>query len=634
MRDFRTCVVEKLEPRALFAAGALDPSFGQGGRLVVQFPGSEVISVVRDRALQPDGKIVISGETPDPGAGVGGTDFAIGRLNPDGTPDTTFGGGDGVVVVHDAGNADSATGVALQSDGKIVASGTFTNNNDQDVPDYSLFGALRFNPDGTADATWGTDGVVVTLLGDPDAVPFDAAGDVVIDPSGRIIVIGGRTDGTTGVSDIALVAYDPANGSLDPAIGDGGKVFARVRRDAETATDAMFQPDGKLLVTGTGFDFPDLDASAITATFLTARFNPDGTLDTGFGDGGAAYTDFSRRSGAPVQFAVADAIALQPDGRILVGGLVARGGTSGRVKFPVALARLNPDGSLDLTFGKLGRVESNLGQLTSINQILVQGDGRILCSGLAAPTLADVSAGRFSALVVQYDGAGNFDKTFGTRGRVIIAPPSAAPSSATTASAALQLAPPTPLALASASARGASGRMAVLAGAAAPGGASDFGDVLTQQAAVVVALNDRFLVVSSSGQQLNAAQLIGNGPDLAVAPPAAAKRRAVVAGSKGTAAVRVANNGNAPVPGAAAITLVLSQDQVLDAGDRTVGAITLAGALAPRRRKVLRFRFDYPADLPAGAYFVLAVADAGPGDVVASNNAASSPAPVSVSGAA
>ena len=55
MRDFRTCVLERLEPRAMFAAGALDPSFGQGGRLVVQFPGSEVISVVRDRALQPDG---------------------------------------------------------------------------------------------------------------------------------------------------------------------------------------------------------------------------------------------------------------------------------------------------------------------------------------------------------------------------------------------------------------------------------------------------------------------------------------------------------------------------------------------------------------------------------------------------
>jgi hypothetical protein len=121
-------------------------------------------------------------------------------------------------------------------------------------------------------------------------------------------------------------------------------------------------------------------------------------------------------------------------------------------------------------------------------------------------------------------------------------------------------------------------------------------DALSQQAAVVVALNDRLLVVSSSDQQLNAAQLIGNGPDLAVAPPAT-KRRAS-AGGKGVVGVRVANDGNAPVPAATAVTLVLSQDQVLDAGDRALGAVALVTDLAPRRRKVLRLRFDYPPTWP------------------------------------
>jgi hypothetical protein len=81
------------------------------------------------------------------------------------------------------------------------------------------------------------------------------------------------------------------------------------------------------------------------------------------------------------------------------------------------------------------------------------------------------------------------------------------------------------------------------------------------------------------------------------------------------------------------VTLVLSQDQVLDAADRAAGAVALASDLAPRRRKVLRLRFDYPSDLAAGAYFVLAVADPGPADVVASNNTAASRTPVNVSGA-
>jgi hypothetical protein len=116
-----------------------------------------------------------------------------------------------------------------------------------------------------------------------------------------------------------------------------------------------------------------------------------------------------------------------------------------------------------------------------------------------------------------------------------------------------------------------------------------------------------------------------------VAPPAGTKRRAVVAG-RGASVVRVTNNGNAPVPASAEVVLVLSQDQVLDAGDRRVAAVALGGDLVTRRRKVLRFQFDFPADLPAGTYFVLAAADPGFGDVLTSNNAAASQAPVTVSG--
>jgi uncharacterized delta-60 repeat protein len=423
-----------------------------------------------------------------------------------------------------------------------------------------------------------------------------------------------------------MVRFDPADGSLDQAFGTGGKVFARVSRDSELATSGIFQPDGKLLVTGAAFDFSDLSESSVTTSFLTARFNPDGTVDPTFGTGGATYTDFSGRSGAPVQFSLADAISVQPDGRILVGGLVARGGSSGKIKFPVALARLNADGSPDFSFGKLGMVEANLGQLTSVNQIVAQADGRILCSGLAAPTLADVSAGRFSALVVQFDAAGKLDKSFGTGGRVIIPPASGAAGTSASASASLQpRAASSPFNMV----------LAPLPGGRAQAGAAatpDFGSVLSQQAAIVVALNDRFLVVSSSGDQLNAARLIGNGPDLAVASPTVGKRRATAIGSAGTAVVRVVNNGNGVVPASGNVTLILSADQTFDAGDRGVGTQFLGNPLAPRKRKTFRFKFGYPLDLPPGTYFVLAFADAGTLDVVTSNNAAASLTTVTVTG--
>ena len=131
---------------------------------------------------------------------------------------------------------------------------------------------------------------------------------------------------------------------------------------------------------------------------------------------------------------------------------------------------------------------------------------------------------------------------------------------------------------------------------------------------------------------MNAARLIGNGPDLAVSPPVAKPRRATL-GGRGAAVVRVVNLGNSPVAGATTVVLVLSGDEVLNAGDRTTASLALGADLAPRRRKAVRFRFDYPADLPAGVYFFIAVATPAESDVNASNDAAAGAAPVEVAAA-
>jgi hypothetical protein len=96
--------------------------------------------------------------------------------------------------------------------------------------------------------------------------------------------------------------------------------------------------------------------------------------------------------------------------------------------------------------------------------------------------------------------------------------------------------------------------------------------------------------------------------------------------------VRVVNNGNGAVPASAGVSLILSTDQTFDAGDRAVGTQVLGNVLAPRKRKTFRFKFGNPVDLPAGTYFVLAFADAGASDVVASNNAAASLTTVTLTG--
>ena len=109
---------ERLEPRRLLAAGALDPTFGDGGEAFIPVPVSPVN--IGDVLIQPDGKILIGSIS---GGEDGNHDALLARLNPDGTLDAPF--GDGGVVVIDLGNNEQVTGLALQSDGQIIVAGAF-----------------------------------------------------------------------------------------------------------------------------------------------------------------------------------------------------------------------------------------------------------------------------------------------------------------------------------------------------------------------------------------------------------------------------------------------------------------------------------------------------------------------------
>jgi uncharacterized delta-60 repeat protein len=122
-----------------------------------------------------------------------------------------------------------------------------------------------------------------------------------------------------------------AAGDLDPTFGVGGTVTV-----SDLTIFAMaLQPDGKIVVAGVSVD-----------VFGLARLNPDGSLDASFGTGGLVTTDFG------AAFEAAYAVALLPDGRIVAAGTA---GESGRTR-ELALARYNPDGSLDASYDSDGRV--------------------------------------------------------------------------------------------------------------------------------------------------------------------------------------------------------------------------------------------------------------------------------------
>src|SRR4051794_32098706 len=349
--------VETLESRTLLSVGSPDPTFGQGGQVTVQFPGPAALTSVRDTVVQADGKMLIAGRrvivptphpTPPPGTAGGDavdSDFAVARLNADGSVDTSFGTG-GVAVVHSAGSDDSAESLVVQPDGKIVAVGYFSDQASGQAPTDEQFVVARFNADGTVDASFGGTGVLMPSFGAPGATPRNAeAHAVLLRADGEILAAGYSATGSNGATQTALALYQ-SNGTLDPAFGSGGLVAQNVTGGPESILDVAFQSDGKIVAVGTPTS-PDVG----TPAFLVERFNADGSVDTGFGTNGASVSVFSGAEAAS-----ANSVAMEANGRIVLGGYVVSGnlqsGNPADVIYNFGLARFNANGTPDNHFGK------------------------------------------------------------------------------------------------------------------------------------------------------------------------------------------------------------------------------------------------------------------------------------------
>ena len=216
--------------------------------------------------------------------------------------------------------------VALQRDGRIVVGGTTLVR--VGSLSESRFALERFTRRGALDVSFGSDGKVVA----PPIGYWDRAPDLAIQKDGKIVVVG-AVDLAMRHRQLGLARFLPS-GELDTGFGDDGTVVTNfaVRGDAALA----IQPDGKI-VAACGLDGP--------RRFGVARYEVDGTLDLGFGDGGKVRTRFPGG-------AAAHAVLVQPDGKIVVGG--SRG-------YDFALARYTTDGSLDAGFGRGGTVTTPLG---------------------------------------------------------------------------------------------------------------------------------------------------------------------------------------------------------------------------------------------------------------------------------
>jgi len=254
------------------------------------------------------------------------------------------------------------------------------------------FELVRYNSDGSFDTSFGTDGKVATDFGNSDS-----GNSIALQPDGKLVVAGWVYNATTSNQDFGLSRYNP-DGSLDTTFGIGGRVTTDFGQDDEAYSIAL-QPDGKLVVAGRIHN-PNTD----NWDFGLSRYNSDGSLDTTFGIGGKVASDFGQDDEAY-------SIALQPDGKLVAVGRFYNPST---YSSDFGLSRYNPDGSLDTTFGIGGKVTTDFGGFDSAYSTVVQPDGKLVAVGrFYNPTTYSSDFG-----LTRYNSDGSLDTTFGIAGRV------------------------------------------------------------------------------------------------------------------------------------------------------------------------------------------------------------------------
>ncbi len=293
----------------ILADGSVDPAFVP----------PEIDNTVSELAVQPDGKLVLAGAFSRVGGVVRNR---LARLHPDGSVDEAFNFGG-------SGPSSTPTALLVQPDGKLVLGGPSATYNGVSSP--ALF---RLHPDGRRDTTFG--------------LSLSGVNAVALQADGKLLVGGSFSYTSAGFVYSRLLRLN-VDGTVDPTLVIGAELGG-------TVSALTLQPNGKILVSG---------------AFAVTRLNADGTRDTKF-------------SANPFSSGSVSSLAVAADGKIVAAGPIS--GTT----LSALLARLNPDGSSDPTF-----VAPPIAAV--VNAVAVQSDGRVLVGGSFA-TVGGVTRYGFARL--------------------------------------------------------------------------------------------------------------------------------------------------------------------------------------------------------------------------------------------
>lgn len=349
-----TSVANVLTVMRFTAGGALDTTFGNGGRATSNIgSGAQVFAV----GIQPDNRIVVGGS-------VGNNGFLL-RYATNGKHDRSFGNG-GLVTFTFNNNRSIVRGLSILSNGQIVVAGeagaaNLTNS----------VGLARFNSNGSLDRSFGqptvgtTNGFTTTKFNFAlNSVNTFGVSRLTVASNGALLIAGRWTDGSISPSngdDAVAVARFDSNGVPDPRFGTSGLTLRDLGTVGESGSDVQVDSSGRPLVSPAG-----------AGVFGVMRFLTNGRRDSDFGNNGLARASNSEGNTGDV--------LIQSSGQIVIGGEL--------LSAPV-LARFNDSGAVDPEFGDDGITDplpfSGAG---TVERILSAPDGTILASGSAGTSSA------------------------------------------------------------------------------------------------------------------------------------------------------------------------------------------------------------------------------------------------------
>ncbi|MCB9419658.1 MAG: tandem-95 repeat protein [Ardenticatenaceae bacterium] len=377
------------------APGDLDTTFDSDGIVYTQAGDTTAADTAHGVAIQSDDKVVAVGEIDG--------DFGVIRYCADGSLDNGsncgaagFGTG-GVVTTAVSTNIDTAEAIAIDSNGRILVAG-YSTDSPVTGGTPNAFVVVRYNSNGSLDTGFGSSGIFSDSLG---ATLSSEAWDLALDANGKIVVAGT-------VDDDFAIARLTTTGALDTTFdGDGYNttdIAANGRADA--AHSVIIQASGKIVLGGTAED-----AAGDHQDFALARYNSNGALDGTFGAGGVVSQDVSRNASLKIND-LAYALGEQSDGKLILAGFVETGDVTNAED--IGLVRFTAEGALDTTFGTSGTVLLSHADGDFAYDMVVQTTNKIVVAStnLSPSTNEDVQ-------LVRFNSDGSLDTTFGTAGFVV-----------------------------------------------------------------------------------------------------------------------------------------------------------------------------------------------------------------------